>query len=214
MLYVFAHPDDAEYFCGGCIISNSQNEKNETIVCCATREEDEKTALIRKKETINAFLDYNVKLDWLEFCDGQFFYDRMHFQKIKSYIDSISPDIIITHNQYDYHNDHRILARMVFDASSYRYPVLQTDTINGNDFTPELFVDITNNMEKKLSMLSCHSSQLASVNYIDMVKILNLSRGLQYTGKTNCYCEAFGYFSRYHANEIEKRIRKLFCLGD
>jgi len=64
-------------------------------------------------------------------------------------------------------------------------PVYYMDTLAGIGFLPTDYVDITEDIETKLKMLSCHESQVKwlmehdGVDILDFVRTVNKFRGLQ-----------------------------------
>lgn len=210
VLFVFAHPDDVEIYCGGLL--NKLYDKNVEIkVCCvANRQTDKRYEEIRRNEMCNSMETLGVETDFIDICDGKVGYRNEDFNKLCSYIYTIDPNLIITHNNKDYHADHRSVSNMVYDSASYKYPVLMSDTLCGNSHEPEYFCDITNYMKKKIELISNYESQLKLCNYIQIVAVLNSFRFLQYTGKTEGYCEGYSAFSKYHYKELENILNILF----
>jgi LmbE family N-acetylglucosaminyl deacetylase len=110
------------------------------------------------------------------------------------------PDLILTHDPNDYHPDHRVVSRLLFDASFVSglpniktehpahpgvCPLVYFDTLTGASFLPTEFVDITDTFETKQAMLACHASQLKwlkehdNIDVLDFITIMARSRGLQ-----------------------------------
>ena len=82
-------------------------------------------------------------------------YDRSTYESVIAVLNRIQPDIVFVHGPDDYHADHRALSRMVLDASWV--PVFYGDAEVG--FTPDFYVDITDQMETKLAMCREYRSQ-------------------------------------------------------
>ena len=209
LLFIFAHLDDAEIYSGG-LISKLKSDGFEINVCCVKNnifscEEN----IIRNKEFDQSMKIIGIKPDRLGFIDGEKILENDE-KKLIDYINLTNPDIIITHNTNDYHFDHRDVARVVIDSASYKYPVLMTDTLCGNDVVPSYYCDITNFMDIKKKMIRCYKSQLLKCDYIEMVKVLNSYRFLQYTGKTGGFCEAYSCYSLYHKFEIDSIVQSIF----
>jgi LmbE family N-acetylglucosaminyl deacetylase len=124
-------------------------------------------------------------------------------------IRDVRPDVIITHGQDDYMPDHTAVAKLVFDASFSAScphylpelgdatpvcPIYLMNNASGINFIPDLYVDITEEMELKQKMFACHESQIVwlrdhdNVDYVEQVEILARFYGLQCGVK---YAECF-----------------------
>jgi len=114
--------------------------------------------------------------------------------RIKSVLDRIEPDTIYLPYRGDVHTDHRA----VFDAAIsctkwFRYPcikrILSYETLSetefglnpdSNGFRPNVFVDISSHLEKKLDILSVYASELGVFPFprsIEAVRALAALRG-------------------------------------
>jgi N-acetylglucosamine malate deacetylase 1 len=110
------------------------------------------------------------------------------------------PDLILTHHPGDYMSDHNEVARLVFDCSFHAtLPLLETDrphhstvtpiyymdTVMGLGFQPTEYVDVSDVIETKTSMLEAHQSQLVwlrdhdGVDIVEQMRIATRFRGLQ-----------------------------------
>ena len=132
--------------------------------------------------------------------------DRLSRDKVVDVIRYANPDLIITHAPNDYMPDHTATQKLVFDACftatlpnyttitenknkvnspAKLVPVYYMDTLAGVNFNPTLFVDITNTIDLKIKMLSCHESQIVwmkehdGIDFCDMVKTCSRYRGYQ-----------------------------------
>lgn len=88
-------------------------------------------------------------------------------------IDAVQPDTIFTPWRHDVHSDHgAVFNAVVACVKSFRYPsvrtVLSYETISETDFAldpavasfkPNVWVDITNDLEAKLDLLACYPSE-------------------------------------------------------
>lgn len=111
------------------------------------------------------------------------------------------PDMMITHFDRDYMNDHMqayyATFRASFGASIPHFhgaeagpvvpvcPIYHMDTVAGVGFVPTEYVDITEEIDIKLRALSCHKSQLEwmlehdGIDFLDFVKTCSKVRGYQ-----------------------------------
>lgn len=205
VLFIFAHPDDIEYFCGGTIMKLIKKKNVHIKLCCATGQ----YSSIRYNELLEASKLMNILPDILEIEDGKLLNSTKNNEKVFNYIVKYKPNIVFTHNINDYHQDHKNLVKIVENAVSFKCPIIQSDTLNGQDFQPVYFNNITTNMKNEIELLSYHKSQIDKLDYITMTQIINQFRGLQSTGKTNTFCEAFAPLSNYHISEVNQIMNYL-----
>jgi LmbE family N-acetylglucosaminyl deacetylase len=206
VLAVGAHPDDLEIQCGGTL---ARYIKCGTVVCMAIATNGsaghmliapKKLARIRRQEAEKSAAEIDATLFWLGYDDELITNDietRLAFVEL---IRQAKPDLIITHDPQDYHPDHRVVSRLVFDASFLSslpniktkspphngvQPLVYFDTFGGVGFQPSEYVDISDTFETKRKMLACHTSQVKWMKDHDQLDILELielhgrGRGLQ-----------------------------------
>lgn len=215
VLAVGAHPDDIEINCVGTLIKCKK--RGDEIFACHMSDGDmghvtimpKELGEIRRKEAQNsgALAGFNViwgGLHDLDIYDGK--YARDLLVKI---IRDVRPDFIITHGQDDYMPDHTAVAKLVFDASFSAScphylpelgeatpvcPIYLMNNASGINFTPDYYVDVTEEMDLKHKMFACHESQIVwlkdhdNVDYVEQVDIFARFYGLQCGAK---YAEVF-----------------------
>ena len=120
------------------------------------------------------------------------------------------PELIITHNDQDYMNDHMqtyfSTMRASFGASIPHFhgaeagpavpvcPLYHMDTVAGVGFLPTEYVDITDEIELKLEAINCHKSQVEwmkshdDIDFLDFARTCSRFRGFQCGAK---YAEGF-----------------------
>ena len=102
------------------------------------------------------------------------------------------PELIITHNDQDYMNDHMqtyfSTMRASFGASIPHFhgaeagpavpvcPLYHMDTVAGVGFLPTEYVDITDEIELKLEAINCHKSQVEWMKSHDDIDFLEFAR--------------------------------------
>ena len=206
ILAVGAHPDDLEILCSGTLAKYVRRGAR-VIMAIATDGSaghmlipPDELAVIRQQEAQEAASLIGAELRWLGYPDELIFEDidtRLRFVDV---IREAQPDLILTHDPNDYHPDHRVVSRLVFDASFVSglpsiktdhpahpgvCPLYYFDTLTGANFLPTEFVDITGTFEAKKDMLACHTSQVSwlkahdNIDVMDFITVMARSRGLQ-----------------------------------
>jgi LmbE family N-acetylglucosaminyl deacetylase len=205
VLAVGAHPDDIEILCSG-TLARCKARGDTVIMCVATNGnmghkqiKPTELAKIRKREAGESAAILGAELIWLDFED-EFIYPghetRMRFIEM---IRQSRPDVVITHHPQDYHQDHRTVSELVFAATFISaIPNVETataehakipalyymDTLAGVGCQPTEYVDITETIDTKRSMLGCHKSQLEwltdynGIDIVDFIEVMGRFRGL------------------------------------
>lgn len=207
VLAVGSHPDDLEISCAG-TLAKLKRSGHEVVLCHACDGDKghfnippEELAPMRRQEARNAgaVIDCEVIALGLKDCEVSA-EDQMVRRTFVDLIRSVRPDAVITHTPNDYMLDHSEVSKLVFDTTLVAtVPSFKTelpaapkvpslyymDNLSGIDFQPTMYIDITETMEIKLSMLSCHQSQLVwlkehdNVDILDFTLTLGKMRGIQ-----------------------------------
>jgi LmbE family N-acetylglucosaminyl deacetylase len=207
VLAVAAHPDDLEILCAGTLARYAAAGHAVTMAVFTSgnmgdaRIGPTELARIRETETRAAAQLLGARLIWPGVDDEHVFPNETQRRLMIDLLRETDPDVIFTHSPEDYHPDHRNLSQLVFDSyfqkglphiPDQRLPacrfaqaeIYYLDTIGGVGFEPVEYVDITDTMELKRSMLRCHRSQfaamseLASTDLLDLIEIVARFRGL------------------------------------
>jgi LmbE family N-acetylglucosaminyl deacetylase len=216
ILAIGCHPDDIEIGCGGTLARCSERGDNITICHVANGNmghviiQPDELRNIRAREARRGgeILGAHrvVSLDVPDLTVNSS--DRGIVREMIALIRDIDPDFIITHSPDDYMKDHAETSKLAFDASfsatvphfgtsaaTSRFPpIFYMDTLAGVGFQPELYVDISAVIEKKLQALNCHESQVKwmlehdHIDFTDMVKTCARYRGYQ---SSAAYAEGF-----------------------
>jgi len=184
---IAAHPDDIEFFMSGTLMLLKQvgyeiHYMNVANGCCGTPEYDRETiAEIRRNEAMSAS-EFAGAVYHESICDDLgIFYDKSTLAKLASVVREVAPEIILAHSPADYMEDHMNAARLTvtaafargmpnFDVDPPRDPVTNKVTIyHAQPFshtdplrqsvTPDMYIDVSDTMERKAEMLSRHVSQ-------------------------------------------------------
>lgn len=206
VLAIGAHPDDLEILCAGTLARYAQTG-HQVVMCVATdgtaghmEIKPPELAQIREREARAAADVIKAEFIWLGFPDELIFNDRATRLAFVDAIRRARPDVIITHSPDDYHPDHRMVNRLVFDASFVASlpnietdqpahpavpPIYYMDTLAGKGFHPTEYVDISTTMELKRQMLACHASQLTwlkehdDIDIVEFMEVVARTRGFQ-----------------------------------
>jgi LmbE family N-acetylglucosaminyl deacetylase len=130
---------------------------------------------------------------WGGYEDTHLMMDRELIAQIEEVITEVNPDFIFCNFLDDTHQDHRHLAQATMTATRYIRNVMFYEGPTTQNFTPHVFVDISETLERKISALKAHQSQVSKTN-IENLTIIELARssanfrGIQ--GRVR-YAEAF-----------------------
>lgn len=155
-LFIGAHPDDIELFCGGTVL-RLLDEGHEAHFLVATNGGGKDGD--RKKEMESAAKIFGVELSLLELQDRGLRHGRALVNLIDACFEAYRPDVVFTHWKGDYHQDHEALAKSTIAANRNRSASLIQYLDHMDNFEINLFVDITNHFEKKMEILSKYKSQ-------------------------------------------------------
>ena len=206
ILAVGAHPDDLEILCSGTLAKYVQQGAS-VVLAIATDGSaghmiipPDELATIRQAEARQAASIIGADLHWLGYRDELIFEDIDTRLRFVDLIREAKPDLILTHDPTDYHPDHRVVSRLMFDASFVSglpnvktehpahpgvCPLVYFDTLTGAGFLPTEYVDIGDTFATKRAMLECHASQLTwlkehdDIDVLDFITVMARSRGLQ-----------------------------------
>jgi LmbE family N-acetylglucosaminyl deacetylase len=183
LLILGAHPDDAEFACGGLAsiyrkmghavkmisVTNGQSGHHE--------KSGQELVDIRRAEAAASGKVIDAPYEVWDFPDGYLQPTIEVRERIIKEIRTFKPDLVLTHRPNDYHPDHRAVGQAVQDASYMvtvppvvpEVPFLRTDPIVGylpdlftkpTPLQPDVIVDITDAIGTITQMLGCHTSQV------------------------------------------------------
>jgi LmbE family N-acetylglucosaminyl deacetylase len=184
ILAIGAHPDDIEFGCGGTLIKYAQKRHNVSMLIL-TAGEVGGTPQMRTCEQEKAahFMKVN-KIFWGGFEDTEVPRDRSVITAIEKVIREVRPQMVLFNYLSDIHQDHRALAHAALSATRYIKEVLFYEVPTTQNFEPDVFVDISRVMDKKLKLLKLHCSQVnrtrvANLNILESAKSCAVFRGYQ-----------------------------------
>ncbi len=183
ILAIGAHPDDVELSCSATIAKEIEKGRKVGILDLTKGELGTRgTAEIREQEAKAAaeILGVSVREN-LEFSDGFFVNNVAHQLEIIKVLRRYKPEIVLCNAVDDRHIDHGKGAQLVADAC-FLSGLRKIETIyNGNsqeawrpknvfhyiqwkNLTPDVVVDVTGFMDKKLASVKAYNSQFFDEN--------------------------------------------------
>ena len=185
ILAVGAHPDDIEIGCAGNLLKYA-NAGHDVYLLVMTPGEMGGEAETRKEEQARSAEIMNVRdLFWGEYNDTQLVAHLNNMiSDIEAVVEKIKPDFVFVNYGDDTHQDHRALSRATISATRYIKNVLFYETPTTNNFSPTLFIDLKDTMDKKITVLLAHKSQVGRTNIeglsiVDIARSMAVFRGIQ-----------------------------------
>jgi len=198
-LVVVAHPDDAEFLCGGSIAKLCAEGWEVNYILTTSGDmgtRDDKMsrpamAAIREKEQVEAATVLGVKeVVFLRYPDG-FYEDTAESRgKIVREVRRLNPDLVITWDPYRTsftHRDHRLTGQSTIDAlyplarNPLGYPEhllegLEVHRVNevwlAGSPNPDHYVDVTDHFDIRIKALRKHKSQIGGARIAGLRKRL------------------------------------------
>ena len=171
VLVIGAHPDDPETMCGGTMLKLKAMGTEVVSVYLTSGEagikgkSHEEARTIRQAEALQACKTMGVKAIFLSQTDGNTEVNKERYAEMKALIEQEKPDMVITPWPIDSHRDHRVCAILVYDGwrqSGYSFDLYYGEVMTGiqtQNFTPTLWVNITDYKAQKEKAYMCHESQ-------------------------------------------------------
>ena len=193
ILAIGSHPDDIEFGCGGALAKFAA-KGHQVFLMVLTRGGMGAAPKIRAKEQADAKLILGAQqVFWGGYRDTYLTADKKMIDKIEAVIKKVKPAFIFCHYPDDTHQDHRHLCQATVSATRYIKNVLFYEGPTTQNFSPQVFIDISETLEQKVAALKAHRSQIGRTNIEDLT-IVELARssanfrGIQ--GRVK-YAEAF-----------------------
>ncbi|MCP2341096.1 PIG-L deacetylase family protein [Actinomadura rupiterrae] len=204
VLAVFAHPDDAELACGGTLAAFRHAGYDVHIVALTdgfnssvARPQDR----VREAAASAAIIGATITIESLP--DGDVRVARETYAKIESHLRRVAPTVVMTHytspQLQDDHQDHQATG-LVATTLAKRVPsprlILQGEPpVLNSGFIPNLYVNVTDFMDKKLAAIAQYQSE-ASKPYMREEALLARARWWARQARVHEqgedeFCEAF-----------------------
>jgi len=186
VLVVAVHPDDETLMCGGTLLKHKQqgDEIYWLIITNISTQLgwDEKVVQRRQNEINKVEQLFGFKKTFkLNFATTKLDLVPMGdiISSISQVINEAKPNILYLPNRSDVHTDHRIAFNASFSCTkNFRYPFIErilmgetvsetefTPALGENDFTPNVFVDITDFFSRKIEIFKIFESEVMP-NYL------------------------------------------------
>jgi LmbE family N-acetylglucosaminyl deacetylase len=193
ILAIGAHPDDIEFGCGGALIKYTQKSHRLFLLVMTGGGLGGSSSVRTEEQEASGKILGAEKIFWGGYDDSHLIVDVELIGKIEAVITETKPDFIFCNFPDDTHQDHRHLAQAIMSATRYIRNVLFYEGPTTQNFNPQVFVDISDTLDRKVEALQAHHSQVMKTNIEDLsiVEVARSSanfRGIQ--GRVK-YAEAF-----------------------
>ena len=133
------------------------------------------------------------RIFWGGYQDTHIQVDKDAITKIEKVLDAVSPDFIFCHYPDDTHQDHRHLSQAVISATRHVRNVLFFEGPTTQNFDPQIFVDISSTLDRKVAALEAHRSQVNKTNIkgLTIVELARSTANFRGTQGRVKYAEAF-----------------------
>ncbi|MEX0745704.1 MAG: PIG-L deacetylase family protein [Phycisphaeraceae bacterium] len=182
LLAIGAHPDDCDISAGGLAALFAQRGDVVKFVSMTNGDTGHQRMgggeLARRREAEAHAAARVIGIDYqvMDNHSGELDASIHHRKSVIRLIRAFRPDLVLTHSPDDYHPDHRYTSMLVQDsayvvtvpgmcaltphlARNPVYAYMHGAVSKSQSFVPDLMVDITSVLDKKLAMVRCHESQ-------------------------------------------------------
>lgn len=203
ILAVGAHLDDIEISCGGTlakaieyghqvkvlIMSKSGYTNKEGFV-----QRSDETAVIEGTNALHVLGIEDIEI--LDFPTKDIPWESSVVNAIDVCIDRYNPDIIFTHHPFDTHQAHVGVSNATISAARRRNTIFFYEPITPSGrsyvaFRPQLYVDISQTIEKKIASLREHKTEYNKFGAEDWVEGVHARCGFRGYEIGKKYAEAF-----------------------
>ena len=203
IICVGAHPGDPEFGCGGTLAKYSEAGHNVIFLYLTRGEAGDpnksyaESAALRTKEAETACKALKVTPQFVGQIDGNTVLSNEKNADLLKILKSLNPDIVFTHWPVDTHMDHQVAGLLTLTSwikMNRQFDMYFYEVNSGSEtmaFTPNSYVDITNQQEKKKAAMFAHETQDPINTYNTFFKQMEAFRGLEANVKA---AEAFILF--------------------
>ena len=201
ILALFAHPDDVECICAGTLLKYKQAGHKIFIALTTSGNTGsnqipsrEEIASTREAEMLESARYLDAEVMFLRYEDESLFDTPETRRSVLTAIRWADPDVIFTHHPEDFSTDHNITSKLVTEvllsAGGKHHPAdLPPIEKKPHVFFEgtKCFVDITDQMDTKMTMLRCHKSQIGWME--------TFYEGKDFTEHVECTCRMYAIWS-------------------
>lgn len=168
ILAIGAHPDDIEIGCGGTLIKYAdQGHSVYMLIMTGGGQGGDAATRIREQTDASEIMGIE-RVFWGGYEDTQLQVNQSLVNKIEKVISEVSPNFIFCHFPDDTHQDHRHLSQATQSAARNLRNVLFYEGPTTWGFSPQVFVDISDTLSRKINALLAHRSQIDKTNIEDL----------------------------------------------
>ncbi len=218
ILAVGAHLDDIEISCGGTLAKAIENgHEVKTLIMSRSGytnkegsvQRSDDTAVIEGTKALNVLGITDIEILQFETKDIPWVSDVVN--AIDLCIDKYDPDIIFTHHPFDTHQAHVGVSNATVSAARRRNTVFFYEPITPSGrsyvaFRPQLYVDISQTIEKKIASLREHKTEYNKFGAEDWIEGVHARCGFRGYEIGTKYAEAFEVL------RIEMTFSDEFCI--
>lgn len=190
ILAIGAHPDDVEFGVGGTLAKHAKQGDEIHILVLSSGERGGLAAQRAKeaKQAAKVLGASSIRISDLQ--DAKITDTVETVMKVENVINQIRPQRVYTHNSKDTHQDHRYAALASISAARYMAEILAYESpLTFPSFNPQVYMDITGNLQTKVKALKTYKSQAEKV-YMKAEAIEGLARYRGHQAMVK-YAEAF-----------------------
>lgn len=172
VLAIGCHPDDIELGCAGALLKHrAMGQRTSMLVMTDGQRSRTFSRDTRIKEQGAAASILGAELFWGGFNDTEIDPGRATIDVIEHVMELVRPDVVYVHAPDDSHQDHRAISVATVSAARRTSRILFYQTPSTTRFEPTIFVDATDNIERKIVALQCHASQVEAGSFhLDAVR--------------------------------------------
>lgn len=168
---VGAHLDDIELACGGTLAKAvSAGHQVKVLIMSKSGYTNYDGRVMRKDddavaEGMNALKVLGIEdIEILDFSTKDIPYDSQVIEAIDGRMSAFDPDVIFTHHPFDTHQAHVGVSKSTISAARRKNTVFLFEPITPSGrsyvaFKPQMYVDITATMDKKIESLKKHVTE-------------------------------------------------------
>ena len=160
ILAIGAHPDDIEFGCGGTLIKYAGKGARIDLLVVTDGARGGRAHTRRAEQLRAAKVLGARRVHWGGYRDTLLPSVRHLIDCFERVLGLVRPDFIFVNNPDDTHQDHRQVARAAVSATRYARNVLFYEGPTTVNFTPTVFIDIAEEVERKIRALRHHHSQV------------------------------------------------------